>query len=321
MGPRRRRVRRHRAGHRDGGFEDRSFEVLRRQGIPVERLAPDELVARWPQLGTGGGLHVAIHEPEAGALMARRGCQAAVAAFGRAGGSYEIAPVLPGASAGGRLLDVVGMDGRRHAAEAFVFACGPWLPRLFPDVLGDVIRVTKQDVVFVGPRAGDTRFAADALPAWCDYDAAYYGIPGVDERGFKIAPDRLGPLFDPSNGERVVDPESVRLVRAYLRARFPELADGPVVETRVCQYESTVDGNFLIDRHPAWENVWLVGGGSGHGFKHGPRVGEYVVARLDGAPLGAQDGPEEERFRIGPRMPGSAARTGGDTMATRWELF
>jgi glycine/D-amino acid oxidase-like deaminating enzyme len=159
------------------------------------------------------------------------------------------------------------------------------------------------------------------MPAWCDYDAAYYGVPALDERGFKLAPDRYGPVFDPTNGERVVDPDSVRLARRYLRIRFPDLAEAPVVETRVCQYESTPDAHFIIDRHPAWANAWLAGGGSGHGFKHGPRIGEYLAARIDGAELGAQDGADEDRFRIGPRAPGSAARTGGDAMADRWEVL
>ena len=37
------------------------------------------------------------------------------------------------------------------------------------------------------------------------------------------------------------------------------------------------DNNFIIDRHPGHENVWLLGGGSGHGFKHGPALGEMVA--------------------------------------------
>ena len=308
-------------GHRDRAFEHQSAATFSAEGIPYELLSPDELTRRWPQLGTGGGLRCALYEPEAGALMARRGCQAVTAAFQRAGGRCALAGVRPGRGEGGRLKEVVDERGRSWSAETFVFACGPWLPWLFPEVLGDVVRVTKQDVIYVGPRPGDRRFHAEALPAWADYDAAYYGVPATDERGFKIAPDRYGPVFDPSNGERVVDPESVRLVRRYLRERFPDLAEAPVVETRVCQYESTADAHFLIDRHPAYSNVWLVGGGSGHGFKHGPRIGEYLVGRLDGAAEAAQDGPEEARFRIGPRSTGSAARTGGDEMAGTWEVI
>ena len=307
--------------HREGAFEEDSAATFVGESIPHERLSPEELTARWPQLGTEGGLRFALYEPAQGALMARRGCQVVTSAFQRAGGCYTVAAVRPGRSDGGRLKEVVDEFGRAWSGESFVFACGPWLPRLFPEVLAGLIRVTKQDVVFVGPRPGDRRFHAEALPAWADYDAAYYGVPAADERGFKIAPDRYGPIFDPSNGERVVDPESVRLVRRYLRQRFPDLSGGPVVETRVCQYESTPDGHFVIDRHPGYENVWIAGGGSGHGFKHGPRIGEYLVARLDGAAEGDQDGPEEVRFRIGARSPGQAARTGGDEMASTWDLF
>ena len=179
--------------------------------------------------------------------------------------------------------------------------------------------MTKQDVCYFGPAGGDRRFDADALPCWVDYDAAYYGIPAVDGRGLKIAPDRYGPVFDPSHGDRLVDPETVRLARRYLAHRFPALADAPIVETRVCQYETTPDTHFVIDRHPDWENAWLVGGGSGHGFKHGPVIGRYVVERLGGAPAG----PREARFALDrPRVPAATGmRTGADSMAADWDGY
>ena len=196
-----------------------------------------------------------------------------------------------------------------------MFAAGPWLPRLFPDVAADLIRVTKQDVVFVGPPAGDGRFDADHLPCWVDYAAAFYGLPAVDGRGMKLAPDRYGPVFDPTHGERIVDPESVRLARRYLAKRFPDLADAPVVETRVCQYETTPDTHFVIDRHPGFDNVWLVGGGSGHGFKHGPMIGQHVVRRIAGGALE----PGEERFGLGhARASTGNLRTGADAMVANW---
>ena len=175
-----------------------------------------------------------------------------------------------------------------------MFAAGPWLPRLFPDLLGPLITVTKQDVVFLGPRAGDGRFAAEWLPCWVDYDGGFYGVPAVDGRGVKIAPDRDGPPFDPTDGERLIDPDTVRQVRAYARGRFPALASAPVVETRVCQYETTPDTEFILDRHPDLDNVWIAGGGSGHAFKHGPVIGSYLVSRMAGAPAG----PEEARFSL-----------------------
>ncbi len=290
----------------EGGWEASSETTLRALGIPVERLTPAELTGRWPQLA-GDDLAFAIFEPEAGFLMARRGVAAVARTFAAEGGRFELAWAEPGDTDGRRLLEVTTPGGIRHAAETFVFAAGPWLPRLFPDVLGGLIRVTKQDVVFIGPPAGDDRFSAKALPCWLDSEGAFYGVPAVDGRGMKVGPDRYGPPFDPTDGERIVDPESVRLTRTYLATRFPDLADAPVVETRVCQYETTPDSQFIIDRHPDFDNVWLVGGGSGHGFKHGPVIGRHVVGRIQGAAIG----PGEERFGLDhARASGSTVRTG-----------
>jgi glycine/D-amino acid oxidase-like deaminating enzyme len=289
--------------HRDDGFEAISVETLRRLGIPVERISPEEAVGRWPQIAVDD-LAFVVFEPEAGLLMARRSVAGLAARVTDLGGSVEIAAVRPGDADGARMLDIVLGDGRRIGADQFVFACGPWLPSLFPDIAGDLIRVTKQDVCFMGPAAGDTRFGASSLPCWIDYDASFYGVPAVDGRGMKIAPDEYGEPFDPSADDRLVDERSVRQAHAYLGRRFPALAGAPVVETRVCQYETTPDTNFVIDRHPAFDNVWLVGGGSGHGFKHGPSIGRYVTRLLDGH---VAEGPEL-RFRID--RPREVAATG-----------
>ena len=130
------------------------------------------------------------------------------------------------------------------------------------------------------------------MPVWVDFGDGVYGIPDLENRGFKIAPDRHGPPFDPDTGERVVTTEGVNAARDFLVRRFPALKDAPLLETRVCQYENTSSGDFLIDRHPAFDNVWLVGGGSGHGFKHGPALGEYVTSRI------VEGGPVEARFQL-----------------------
>lgn len=300
--------------HREDGFERASETLLREMAIPVERLSPADVATRWPQIAADD-LAFATFEPEAGLLMARRGVAAVARRFAEEGGTVALASVRPGRSDGRRLLDVATDDGGSVSAEQFVFAAGPWLPRLFPDVLGELIRVTKQDVVFVGTPAGDGRFGADQLPCWVDYDAAFYGLPAVEGRGMKLAPDRYGPVFDPTHGERIVDPESVRLARRYLARRFPGLAEAPVVETRVCQYETTPDTHFVIDRHPDFDNCWLVGGGSGHAFKQGPVIGEVVVGRLMGRPAAA----DEARFALGhTRVPRANMRTGADGMVEGW---
>jgi glycine/D-amino acid oxidase-like deaminating enzyme len=75
----------------------------------------------------------------------------------------------------------------------------------------------------------------------------------------------------------MVSAEGIKSVRDYIAFRFPALKDAPLLESRVCQYENSPDNNFVVDRHPRHENVWLLGGGSGHGFKHGPALGEMVA--------------------------------------------
>ncbi len=300
--------------HREDGFEAHSMATLTSMGIPVRRIEPDEVTALWPGINADD-LAFAVYEPEAGVMLARNGIAAVARRFAAEGGRFELAWAEPGATEGRRLLDVVLADGRRHAAGTFVFAAGPWLPRLFPTIAGDLIRVTKQDVLYLGTPAGDGRFAAEWLPCWIDSDAAFYGTPAIDGRGFKVGPDRYGPPFDPSGGERLVDPDAVRMTRAYVARRFPDLADAPIVETRVCQYETTPDTHFVIDRHPAFDNVWIVGGGSGHGFKHGPVIGSYVVSRLAGAPAGI----DEERFAIDrPRVASQNLRTGTGDRDRHW---
>lgn len=192
----------------------------------------------------------------------------------------------------GRLDAVTTAGGEVVRAGAYVFACGPWLPFVFPRLLRDRIVPTRQDVFFFGVPSGDRRFAPPAMPAWIDFRDEVYGVPDLEGHGFKVAPDRHGPPFDPDRDERLVSPLVTKAMRAFVARRFPSLKNAPVLETRVCQYENTSNGDFLIDRHPAFENVWIVGGGSGHGFKHGPALGEYVAARV------AEGGAVDRRFTL-----------------------
>jgi sarcosine oxidase len=258
-------------------FERGSLEGLRAAKIKFHELTPSQLKKRWPQVNFRG-IDWAIFEPESGYLDARLSCLALVAAFVARGGRYHQFAVL-GDDLESRLGRGVALsDGSRLKADHYVFACGPWLGKLFPQTIGDLVSPTKQDVFFFGTPAGDSRFNDTYLPVWGDNRGRFrYGIPGSDRRGFKIADDTRGPAFDPTNGERAVSQETLADIREYVGFRFPALKNAPLVETRVCQYEQTPDSHFIVDRHPSMENVWLVGGGSGHGFKHGPAVGEMMA--------------------------------------------
>jgi glycine/D-amino acid oxidase-like deaminating enzyme len=298
------------ASSHDDAFERGSIQALRKAKIKFQELSTPQMKKRWPQINFEE-IQWGIFEPECGYLDARASCQAVVEAFVAAGGKYhQLAVLADGLESGllrGRALlcGRVALQGRVNRvkseralapvvapsenraspqplkADIYVFACGPWLGKLFPQTIGDLIQPTKQDIFFFGPPAGDDRFSDAHLPVWGDQCGRFrYGIPGAlsgdARRGFKIADDTRGEPFDPTDGERVISQETLKDIREYIAFRFPALKDAPLTETRVCQYEQTPDSHFIIDRHPAMENVWLVGGGSGHGFKHGPAVGEMM---------------------------------------------
>ena len=261
----------------DDQYEKAALPLLKEVGVQFEELSDRETAKRYPQINCDR-VRWAIFERQGGYLTARRACASVLEGFLAEGGEYRQLAAEPLPPRGGELSGVALSDGTRLVADRFVFACGPWLGTLFPDVIGDCVRATRQEVFFFGTPPGDRRFTEDALPVWADHGTHFiYGIPGNEWRGFKVADDTRGPPFDPTNGERVPSPDALRAAREYLAYRFPALKDAPVLEARVCQYENSPDEHFIIDRHPAAGNAWLVGGGSGHGFKHGPAVGELVA--------------------------------------------
>ena len=263
---------------RDDGFGRASVETLRASGLRIDELTPRDAAARFPQIDMGR-VTSALWEPDAGYLFARRACASVVERFVAEGGEYrQSAATAPVALDGRSLTRLPLQGGGALDADAFVFACGPWLGSLFPDTLGSLVSVTRQEVYYFGTPAGDARFVDPAMPVWLDYgERVMYGIPGNAYRGFKIADDTSGPPMDPTTGSRDVTAAGVAAVRTFLERRFPALAGAPLLGSEICQYESTPDAHFVIDRHPAAENVWIAGGGSGHGFKMGPAIGEHLA--------------------------------------------
>ncbi|PYU01522.1 MAG: N-methyl-L-tryptophan oxidase [Acidobacteria bacterium] len=265
------------AGNNDARLKDTSA-TLKQYRVKFEELDRATLEKRYPQIGLEE-IQKGIFEPHSGVLLARRAVAAVVEDAIRLGVEYRCAQVVEPREAGA-VKHVTTKQGERIGAGQFVFACGAWLGKIFPDVLGARIFPSRQEVFFFGTPAGETRFAPPALPTWLFQEDLVYGMPDIESRGLKIAFDEHGERVDPDTQSRIVSPETTKAVRKYVARRFPALRGAPIVETRVCQYENTSSGDFLIDRHPEMENVWFAGGGSGHGFKHGPAVGEYLAGQL-----------------------------------------
>jgi monomeric sarcosine oxidase len=271
-------------------YLEQSRANLQLCGAKHEILESAELEARYSQINFDGVAR-GLFEPESGVLLARRALNCAVESALRAGVTLRTAQVVAPRGCGHvELLQAT--TGERIAAGQFVFACGPWLGKIFPELLGPRIFPTRQEVFFFGTPPGDVRFAPPCLPTWFFQSDEVYGMPDIETRGLKLACDIHGPLVDPDMQSRVVSRESAEWATQYVAKRFPAMKGAPIVETRVCQYENTSNGDFLIDRHPDFSNVWLVGGGSGHGFKHGPALGEHVA----GLVLGEQ--APEPRFSL-----------------------
>lgn len=264
----------------EDGWEAESERVLRAEGIPVERLAPDEGSRLFPSFD-GRDLEFILWEPEAGVLRAADATRATADAAQRAGVRLVRETAEPG----------------RLEADAVVWACGAWLASLFPGLAP--LRVTRQDSFYLD---GGSAWRAPQVPAWVEYDRSIYGVGDLGG-GFKIAPDAEGPPFDPESDERAPDPGNEERARAYAAVRFPELAGAPLTRSKACPYSLTPDTHFVLAPHPELERNWIFGGGSGHGFKHGPALAEYAARVISGA-----EAPDE-RFGLGPRERGPSLRT------------
>jgi len=269
--------------HEQMHFIEASQPFMAKHGLTYEYLTAEEAHYRYPLINFTDLDH-AVFDAEAGYLLAREGCRAVVEAFVQEGGRYVQAQATPLSVSNNKLSGIHLSDGSMLHAQSYVWACGAWLGYLFPEILGSVITATRQEVYYFG--VPDNRAADwEQLPVWIDWDDGdefFYGIPGSMHRGFKVAYDKRGEVIHPTYMERQPTPALIEKSRRFLAHRFPAMAHAPLVEARVCQYENSPDGNFILDTHPDAENCWFLGGGSGHGYKHGPAIGEWAAQIIVG---------------------------------------
>ncbi len=285
-------------------FTTRTLEHWRKLNVPHEQVTPDEARKRWPMIDPRKAT-VILYEPDAGVARARASVQA-LAAIGRdAGVKYIVGRAKPGPLRNGRMQEITLDDGTRLTADAYVFACGPWLRKVFPELLMNRMRTPLGHVCYFGTPEGDTRFTYPNMPSWNVPGVTGWPALPVDSRGFRVrggfappAPppsdddeDELPPPPPPPPDPRQQDPDlSVRWSsedriagsRRVLEQCFPALKDAPLLETRSCHYESSVNRNFIIDRIPGHENAWIAGVGQAEGFKFAPVAGEYAAWRVMG---------------------------------------
>ena len=261
-----------------------SVAAHKKFGLPTDVLTRAEMARRFPMIDFEG-ISVGLYEPGFGALMARRSVLTLVDRFVRGGGELKKGFVEPPVTGSAQLAEVRLSSGEKVQADRFVFATGPWLPKLFPKVIGPKILPTRQEVFYFATPPGDRSFLPGTMPGWADFNGGdiFYGFPDLETRGVKFAHDQHGVEVDPDTQSRRPTDAALAEIIAFRDRRFPGLRNAPLIGAEVCQYENSSNGDFLVDFHPTLKNVLLVGGGSGHGFKHGPEVGRYAAARLFGS--------------------------------------
>ena len=283
-----------------GVWEGSSELRMREAGVPSERLTVDEALRRWPA-AAGDHVRYVLLEPTAGFLRAGDGVRAAARALREEGGEVIRGRVTPAAD--GTALDE---SGAPISAGATVWAAGPWLPTLFPALVGadaeaSIVPTRRDAIYFDAPGMG-----LGEIPTWIDEGLAVWGVPDERGHGTKVGPEFDNGSFNPSEWPDAAHPGSIERARSCA-VRFPRLSDAPIRESRACQHERTKSGHYVLDQHPDNPQVWLAGGGSGHGYKQGPAVGEMVArAALHRDPLVLPD----RRFALHNRAGGPSSPMG-----------
>ncbi len=254
-----------------------ALAYMRERGTAVEELSLQDLERRYPQINLEG-VSWGLLDVDSGYLRSRLACQELFRGFLEEGGEYRQVSVKAPEIDGSGLDSLSLSDGSRLSADQYIFACGPWLGQLFPGTIR--IRPSRAEAFFFGTPVDDHRYDDQHLPICIDGTRSPSAavVPDGDFRGLLVegGPPRVR-IIDPTTEERVLTTDLLAFHREYLALRFPGMKDAPLLSMRVCQYENSDDRNFVIDRHPAAENVWLIGGGSGHGFKHAPVIGEWAA--------------------------------------------
>ncbi|MBW3671200.1 MAG: FAD-dependent oxidoreductase, partial [Acidobacteria bacterium] len=209
----------------DDSYAEGSLPLMERSGLVVEKWSSDVAARRYPQISFED-IDSVYYEPEAGYLSARDACAVIRDLAVDRGAEWIPEHGEPGPIRGRTMSAVELSNGSSLRADAFVFACGPWLGTTFPELLGDKIIPTRQEVFYFGTPPGSESYSDQTFPVWVDFgERIFYGIPGNQWRGFKVADDSRGEPIDPTTMIRTPTPERMERARLELARRFPAMAD------------------------------------------------------------------------------------------------
>ena len=268
-----------------GGFEYESYQLLLKRGHRPQRLDAGAIAQRFPAWKPGayvdGFFHARAGYAESGrvvtALIDRARSEGVDVRSGQ-----EVVELL---TAGGRVSGVRSRAGQVFHAGHIVVAAGTWTPLLLPE-LAPMMRSVGQPVFHLKP-ADPVPFSPAHFPVFTAdvANTGWYGFPLHPREGVvKLANHGVGQLLHPGKDERIVTGADARNLRAFLTGALPALAGAPIVHTRRCLYCDTLDEHLWIDRHPRRQGLTVAAGGSGHGFKFAPILGQLIADAVEGRP-------------------------------------
>ena len=272
-------------------FEYSSYKMLSRHGYHPSRIDQTTLKADYPAL-KAESFQEAVFNPVAGYAEASKTVNT-LAEFAESLGVQfnDHSEVIDLVQTNGRVTGVKTQNGKVFHADHTVIASGAFSPDLVPD-LKPWIKATAHPVFWLKPRNPKPLMVPSLSVFTADIsNTGWYGFPYLREPGvFKIAKHSAGEELDPMESDRRVTDAEVNDMRKFLNMYFPDVASSPLINTRKCLYTDTLDGHFLIDRHPRLEQLTLATGGSGHGFKMAPVLGDLIANAVE-------TGERVERFK------------------------
>jgi monomeric sarcosine oxidase len=276
-------------GQPDDGHTLPGLEVMRSEGLPVERLTVDECERRFPQV-RAAGFDALTWNPRGGMLRATECCLALADRLRARGGTLregaQVTRVEPSGDGGQVWL----ASDETLTADRVVVAAGPWIADVLPD-FHIPVRITRQQVCYFGGLDQET-FGVGRFPVFLA-GMNHYGFPMHGPGWLKVGLHHFGATADPNRGYEP-DSDEVEATRAFLRAVIPGAAQAELAGVDRCMYDVTADEDFILDYHPGGRGVLIASGFSGHGFKFGVLVGRLLCA------LALDTEPEFplERFRL-----------------------
>jgi glycine/D-amino acid oxidase-like deaminating enzyme len=279
-----------------GHYEYESLQLLKKRGHKPQPISPESLRSRFPAF-SADYVKYGFYNPEGGYAESGRVVGRLLEKARSLGVDLqEGAKFAELMETNGKVKGIVASDGRHVAADQVLITTGAWTPYAL-SFTKSFLRTVGQPVFHLKPRSPEL-YMPERFPVFLiSSTTGYYGFPINRDGIVKIASHGLGREMDPESPDRQVTAAEEQALRDFLAASIPDLADAPLVHTRVCLYCDTRDEDFWIAPDPEREGLVIATGGSGHAFKFAPVLGALIADAVERNP-----NPLLSRFRWRPEQ-------------------